>query len=603
MYVSQFICRRKKLTYNKSLHPESFAGCVVQGSDKLIGFPMNMEASSDTSQCEVPHHDSRDMQFLDAPTGRLRSAVWDYFGICLLQPKANGNSKSVADSISENLHNSDTDKDSLGGYNDIPYPDSKSDENDISNSTQTQPVIKKDTWCKLCRVVIPYSKGNTTSMRRHLIVHHNIDLQSLNTPTNENNDCIDSKPSNSIEDSNAHSDDGLEFLDAPPNMKSAVWEYFGIYKNRLTNHSQCDDEAVTEPDNTTDADNARSKDSDSRLPNSSPPIGTWCRLCETKINYTRGNTTNMRQHLRAHHDINLPTATPSAPRQTEEKGVTVTEMQDVNPDFRFLDPPLNLKSAVWQYFGIYVRKPTPSSEADKKVPGYGERQPSFVSNSSNENGDAIDYKHCYDGFYDAANGNNVDDSSEILESASVSISDNLSRLSSQKGTWCKLCKVMMSYSGGNTSNMRQHLRRIHGILLPVINQSVREVGDGDLPSQGENCNQELRKEDPTINPTDNKSFLTSDFEIVPKDDKMADGLRRNYSVVWLHFGFYRRKNSDEVHQDYTVCKACRKMISYRGSNTTNMMRHLVRHHGWNVSNAEERTPGNPAPLIKVRSSN
>ena len=159
-----------------------------------------------------------------------------------------------------------------------------------------------------------------------------------------------------------------------------------------------------------------------------------------------------------------------------------------------------------------------------------------------------------------------------------------------------------------SSNMRQHLRRNHGVILPVINQtahstSVSAQSSNNEPQTRHTGAEAIRKDNSATSNSNSNTFLTSDYEIVPRYEEPFAGSRRNHSVVWLHFGFYRRKDSDEVLQDYTVDKACRKMIAYRRSNTAEMLSYLVRRHGWNVpgsaKKSPEKLPANPVVYIKV----
>ncbi|KAI4789138.1 hypothetical protein KUCAC02_035425 [Chaenocephalus aceratus] len=47
--------------------------------------------------------------------------------------------------------------------------------------------------------------------------------------------------------------------------------------------------------------------------------------------------------------------------------------------------------------------------------------------------------------------------------------------------------------------------------------------------------------------------------------------------VWEHFGFKKKKESDNLDKTMAVCKLCHTNVKYSG-NTTNLRSHLQRHH-------------------------
>ncbi|KAI4797684.1 hypothetical protein KUCAC02_024924 [Chaenocephalus aceratus] len=47
--------------------------------------------------------------------------------------------------------------------------------------------------------------------------------------------------------------------------------------------------------------------------------------------------------------------------------------------------------------------------------------------------------------------------------------------------------------------------------------------------------------------------------------------------VWEHFGFKKKKESDNLDKTMAVCKLCHTNMKYSG-NTTNLRSHLQRHH-------------------------
>ena len=543
---------------------------------------------------------------MDAPAG-LKSAVWEYFGICIHQPKVDDNSL-LSDYNYSGFSAGAQDVDTIDDYNLIDDQQHMRDDKDSGHSTAA---ARKATWCKICKVIIPYRKGNTTNMHKHLIGHHSIDLLQSKSQLSEKNDVLPSENQHNVEDDNVSrkqsppsqesihlaNDDNFEYRDAPVNLRSAVWEYFGI----------CVPKDSWRPVPMTDGEGSlpnsdcaeKSIENEQHRLESHFPKATWCKICHTKLGYHGGNTSNMRGHLRTRHNINPPSVSSQV-----AGGLKLLNSDDFNnPNFNFHDAPSNLKSAVWQYFGIYVRKPPELASS----PCRDNSQPSPPWNSVNDDSDSQD-RGFYNEFCDIVENETSAEATGIQQAQSFGISDNISRLSSQKGTWCKICKAMISYTRGNTSNMRQHLRRNHGVILPVINHtahstSVSAQSSNNEPQTRHTGAEAIRKDNSATSNSNSNTFLTSDYEIVPRYEEPFDGSRRNHSVVWLHFGFYRRKDSDEVLQDCTVCKACRKMIPYRRSNTSNMLSHLVRRHGWNIPGSAkkslEKQPANPVVYIKV----
>lgn len=56
--------------------------------------------------------------------------------------------------------------------------------------------------------------------------------------------------------------------------------------------------------------------------------------------------------------------------------------------------------------------------------------------------------------------------------------------------------------------------------------------------------------------------------------------------VWEHFGFKKKKESDDLDKSIAVCKLCDTNVKYSG-NTTNLRAHLKRHHPNKVMLTEE----------------
>ncbi|XP_077403110.1 E3 SUMO-protein ligase ZBED1-like isoform X1 [Vanacampus margaritifer] len=119
----------------------------------------------------------------------------------------------------------------------------------------------------------------------------------------------------------------------------------------------------------------------------------------------------------------------------------------------------------------------------------------------------------------------------------------------QQTIFCKICLAKVSATGGNTSNLRHHLRRRH---VPEYEESMKLKGASSFTSQilveiSEGENEE----------TD---------ELVPK--------RGAHSVVWRYFGF---KKSD-YNQKNILCTICFTKVAAGGGNTSNLLHHLSRRH-------------------------
>lgn len=54
--------------------------------------------------------------------------------------------------------------------------------------------------------------------------------------------------------------------------------------------------------------------------------------------------------------------------------------------------------------------------------------------------------------------------------------------------------------------------------------------------------------------------------------------KRLKSAVWEHFGYLKDPGGTITVDGYPVCRMCRKKVSARSGNTSNMMHHLRDHH-------------------------
>lgn len=54
--------------------------------------------------------------------------------------------------------------------------------------------------------------------------------------------------------------------------------------------------------------------------------------------------------------------------------------------------------------------------------------------------------------------------------------------------------------------------------------------------------------------------------------------KRTRSEVWTYFGYYKNAEGQLIEDTFPVCRTCKKKVSAKGSNTTNMLTHLRDHH-------------------------
>lgn len=292
---------------------------------------------------------------------------------------------------------------------------------------------------------------------------------------------------------------GFEFVVPSPKLRSAVWQYFGFYKingSPITHHDR-----------------------------------TLCKLCNNLFAYNSGCTTNMRQHLVRSHKIDpqklllneLKRSISPSSSGTDEKEAKLSRrhgsLQKVDQClYEFVPASASLRASVWQHFGFYKDKgtvctkfdktwcklcdhfmvysggsttnmrshlvrhhefeidgellataaPTASSKSLAPVAKSSICEDTVTSDSSFEKSFADDYEFVpakphlkakvwnYFGFYK-------------LKGSADTLFDK---------TCCKLCKTMLRYVDGCTTNMRSHLGRAHSIYV----QSVVSNGSSTSPA-------------------------------------------------------------------------------------------------------------------------
>lgn len=320
----------------------------------------------------------------------------------------------------------------------------------------------------------------------------------------------------------------LEFVEPSTRLRSAVWKYFGFYKYK---NGQSDDETHFDK--------------------------TLCKLCNNLLAYNTGCTTNMRQHLIRSHDIlpeelvireNKNCKTSINNSSTNRKSVEPVDNQDISNKLKSLHDHDDYDEENDRCFGdptstkadySHEIEPTHTTTSRKSamLTQVDKARFDFVAPSSSLK--ALVWK--YFGFCKEKNSNEA----------------KFDR------TWCKLCDQLMVYSGGNTTNMRSHLTRHHGIILDSLSPNSSKIISGtiDLPRQISNSGQK--------SPLVWEKFHEK-YEFVPAKPHLK-------ASVWRYFGFYKDIDSDEVKYDSTCCKLCKALVKYC-SNTSNMRKHMHRYH-------------------------
>ncbi|XP_070400048.1 E3 SUMO-protein ligase ZBED1-like [Nothobranchius furzeri] len=64
--------------------------------------------------------------------------------------------------------------------------------------------------------------------------------------------------------------------------------------------------------------------------------------------------------------------------------------------------------------------------------------------------------------------------------------------------------------------------------------------------------------------------------------------KKTKSEVWAYFGFLKNAEGQLIEDCYPVCRTCRKQVSAKGSNTSNLMAHLRDHHPRLYSQCKDR---------------
>ena len=67
-------------------------------------------------------------------------------------------------------------------------------------------------------------------------------------------------------------------------------------------------------------------------------------------------------------------------------------------------------------------------------------------------------------------------------------------------------------------------------------------------------------------------------ETQPNENDLFPPKKRLRSAVWEHFGYKKDAQGLVKDDGYPICKTCRRSVSAKGSNTSNLRQHLFDHH-------------------------
>ena len=284
----------------------------------------------------------------------------------------------------------------------------------------------------------------------------------------------------------------FEFVPPPSKLKSTVWKYFGFYKIRGSDETHYD--------------------------------RTLCKLCNNLLAYNGGCTTNMRYHIIRSHKAEaeqLLLGDVKGAAGTHVKAVSEAKdsktprrpgwLVKVDQDaFELVSPSSSLKALVWQYFGFYRQKGEEDTKVDRTWCKLCDHFLVYTGGNTSNMRSHLLRQH--DIQLESLTGNSAVSTSEC-EGQSLSDNDqsqsipdftekyefvapkpHLKALVWQyfgfykkkdsddtrfDRTCCKLCNTMLKYTGGCTTNMRNHLQRVHSVDVNkseiAVTRTVKEL--------------------------------------------------------------------------------------------------------------------------------
>ncbi|KAL7863945.1 hypothetical protein AOLI_G00153650 [Acnodon oligacanthus] len=404
--------------------------------------------------------------------------------------------------------------------------------------------------CKICQQKVACKRGNTSNMLRHLQDYHTAayykakKVDAVWTEWDSSDSDREMKMEEDVEDMEKqwHSeeekydvdadDDDVDYTDRrypkSPRQKrqvrSAVWQYF-VYSN--------DDDANKE-----------------RVAS--------CKICGWKVSPGSScNTSNMRYHLQAHHQIVCPVTKPGIPTSID---IPLAEGED---QLKLFPPKNPRKSGVWKLFGFVMN--TEGVVEENGFPICRLCHQVVASKDGNTSNMHSHLQRHHQTVYAELKHiiGSVRPEHRLSEPAEIhppvkhrnspvwkyfGFVKNAEGMVKEDGfALCRLCLRKVAAKDGTTSNMLNHLRRHHQAEYEEV-----KLATDALP----------------LGSADDGSDLP---ELFPPT-------RLPLSPVWDYFGY--PKNADGVieENEHPKCKACRRSIISRQGILSNMLRHLKFHH-------------------------
>ncbi|XP_072552290.1 uncharacterized protein [Salminus brasiliensis] len=421
--------------------------------------------------------------------------------------------------------------------------------------------------CKLCQQKVACKRGNTSNMLRHLQDYHSAayykakkmdamwpDWESSDSEKEmkmeEDVDDLEKQWHSEEEKYEVDADDDDDDDDADytdrrypksPRQKrqvrSAVWQYF-----------QCNGE------------DANSKNSPS------------CKICGWKVSPGSScNTSNMRYHLQAHHQIVCPVSKPGLSTNLD---VPVVEGEE---QLKLYPPKNPRKSGVWKLFGFVMNTQGVVEENGFPICRLCHQVvASKDGNTSNMHSHLQRHHQSVHAELKHIIGNSRPEPRSPPEPAEIHaplkhrnspVWKYFGFLKNSEGVvkedgfaLCRMCLRKVAAKDGTTSNMLNHLRRHHQAEYEEV-----KLATDSLPLESAEEGNDLP-------------------ELYP-----PTGLP--LSPVWDYFGY--PKNSDGVieESEHPKCKACRRSIISRQGILSNMLRHLKFHHNALFAELKMKTGG------------
>ncbi|XP_046724959.1 uncharacterized protein LOC124398726 isoform X1 [Silurus meridionalis] len=377
--------------------------------------------------------------------------------------------------------------------------------------------------CRLCHQVVASKDGNTSNMYSHLQHHH----QAVYAELKLQHTMVPEGVEQTL--------DVLNTRELHPPVKrrhSPVWKYFGFMRN-----------------------------SEGDLKEDGFPL---CKMCHRRVAAKDGNTSNMLNHLRRHHQAEyeeVKLENDTLPRSHSEDGNDLPEL---------FPPSILPLSPVWDYFG-YLKNADGLIE-DNERPKCKTCRQSIVSKQGILSNMLRHLKFYHDSLFEELKSRtgwrkyrpnkkksrvlpiqaNPDELFPPKMTLKSGVWKHFGYLRNSKGVVvpdgfpiCKLCLRKVSTPKGCTTNMMVHLQRYH----PNEFTEMRLSGDNNDEQSGD---------------------LDSQLELWPPGDILEP--------VWEHFGYPKDTDGSVQVDGQPTCKLCRFKVSCPGQSTKFLYKHLWKKH-------------------------